>query len=183
MTELATTDAFVEWLHEIPEVSARPHSTAPASDLWRVGYQPSRRRVLQAVAVVGGAIALNALGVLSGRTVRPARAAVGTEHPGCGIYSTDPGYNNDTQPCVGFPYSANYCGSDGWFKNFTNVNESWYPIAICGNDRSTWRNAWRWTYNGGVYRCADGHYRYKLESGSWSGIQTLICSKYLFAAP
>ena len=168
------------WLDAIPTVSER--SDGPGSDLWRLGQQPTRRRVLQAFSVIGGAVALNALGMLSGTTLRRAYATVGTEHPGCGNYSTAAGYNNDTQVCVGYPYSSAYCGSDGWFKHVTTSIEDWYPIAVCGNDPSIWRNAWRWTYSGGVYRCADGNYRYKDGGGNWSYPETYICSKYLYAA-
>lgn len=128
---------------------------------------------------LGGAFALNGLQILSGVRPRPVFAAVGTEYYDCANYGAWPGYNDNTQWCVGAPYSYSYCGGDGWFKyGYFDGGTTYYsPVAACGNGLP-YKNAWRWQHGSYRYRCADGNFWY-FSNGRWWGPLFRICSKWI----
>jgi hypothetical protein len=111
------------------------------------------------VAVLGGAFALNVVGALPPSRIRSAAARVGTEHLNCAGFDGWAGYDNNTKICVGGSYSRSYCGSDGWFRTDGNAYSAYIPVQACGTGSYSKRNAWRWTYSGTPYRCADGYFR------------------------
>jgi hypothetical protein len=143
MTINDTTDAWVS----VPSVLEEPASGAfePSEILTRLrDVTPGRRTVLRSAVGLGGALGLAALGWLPPMRQRAASANVGTEHMSCKPSSYD-------GICTGAPYSKDWCGADGWFKNYHDSVISMGPIKACSS-----RNAWRWPSGGKTYRCADG---------------------------
>ena len=118
--------------------------------------QTSRRTALKGVMTLGGALAFTVLGAV--KMPKAAFAVVGSEWTGdaCAGYSNWSGYNNNTQICVGAPYSSSYCGTDGWFLSYSSASYNTWPVSVCGTGGYSYRNAWRWPYGGRWYRCADG---------------------------
>ena len=115
----------------------------------------SRRGVIHTGLALGGAVALSVLAGLPPMRPRIARAEEGTEHFHCAGYDDWDGYYDDSDPCVGAPYSSSNCGSDKWYKRASGTCFNQYPVVVCG-EGYTARNAWRWTHSGTPYRCADG---------------------------
>jgi hypothetical protein len=122
----------------------------------------SRRGVFRTIGVLGGALALNVVGALPPSRIRSASATAGTEWSNCSNsgYADFSGYKDGTtqRVCVGGSYSSSYCGSDGWFRTDGNSYSYYYPVQMCGAGSITDKNAWRWTYSGTPYRCADGYF-------------------------
>jgi hypothetical protein len=162
------TDLEQAWL-ATPSLTEQP-AGAPEQPVEVPTGRLSRRRILQATAGLGGALALNVLGWLPPARLRSARANVGTEHLTCANYDNWSGYNNNTTICVGAPYSRQYCGADGWFLNYHDTFLSSGPVTICGNGIPA-RNAWRWTFSGTPYRCADG-----IQQVRGGSAQLFICA-------
>ncbi|GLW98868.1 hypothetical protein [Microtetraspora sp. NBRC 16547] len=146
-----TVDVDRYWA-EVPSVEDEPDSGRRRSLTWSM---PSRRTIFKTAGVLGGALALNVLSALPGRN-NSAQAVVGDEYTHCAGYNNWSGYNNDTKICVGGTYSKSYCGGDGWFLRSSGTCWNSYAIKACG-DGYTARNAWRWTFSGTPYRCADGN--------------------------
>lgn len=107
-----------------------------------------RRTLLKTAGALGGGLALNVLSWLPPARGKAAQARVGTEYLDCTIYSY-----SDSITCTGGPYGSGYCGSDGWFLQYSGTCFVSGAIVACNN-----RNAWRWTRsdNHRTYRCADG---------------------------
>ncbi|GAA1521682.1 hypothetical protein GCM10009677_63430 [Sphaerisporangium rubeum] len=149
----------IDYWSDVPsaEDDDTPSSPGPRRAAWP---KVSRRTMFKSVGVLGGALALNVVGALPPARLKGASATVGNEYGNCG----DPGYNNWTgykdgttqTACVGAPYSSGYCGSDGWFRTDGNSYSYYTPVKACGEGSATKKNAWRWTYSGTPYRCADG---------------------------
>jgi hypothetical protein len=118
--------------------------------------KPSRRTMFKSAGALGGALAINILSALPPSKGNTASANVGTEHLSCAGYNNWAGYDNNTKICVGGAYSRSYCGGDGWFLRGSGTCWNSYAISICGTGSYAHRNAWRWTYSGTPYRCADG---------------------------
>jgi hypothetical protein len=169
------------WWEALPSADTPGNDDVPAvlPDPEAPVRRLSRRRFVQSVLVLGGALSLNGLQVLSGIKLRPAGAMVGSEYTDCAGYSNWNGYNNNTLVCVGGAYSYIYCGSDGWFKyGYFDGGYTYYtPITICGNGIPK-RNAWRWPHGPYRYRCADGNFYY-YSSGRWVGPLFKICSQWI----
>ncbi|MFI5915750.1 hypothetical protein [Dactylosporangium sp. NPDC051541] len=137
-----------------PDVTADGSPVAAAPDGGTEGrtmqstLRAHRRTLLKTVGVLGGGFALNVLSWLPPARGRAAQATVGTEYTSCTIYSYD-----DSITCTGGPYGSGYCGSDGWFLQYSGTCFSSGAVSVCNN-----RNAWRWKRadNQKTYRCADG---------------------------
>ena len=128
-------------------------------------YKLPRRSLFKTAGVLGAAMAVTVISSVPEKLVPKALATVGNEWTTlstCGGYS----YSNSLI-CTGAEYSSGYCGSDGWFKHSYGTVNYW-PTKKCGSPA---RNAWRWKYNSGNWRCADGYTSY----GSVSPI-FVICS-------
>lgn len=133
------------------EPTGRPAPTQIASPA------ANRRTLLKAAGVLGGALALNVLSWLPPARVPRAGATVGTEYLNCAGYDLWPGYDNNTAICVGAPYSPGYCGTDGWFLQYSGTCFASGAVLDCGIENGlAAKNAWRWTYQGHSYRCSDG---------------------------
>ena len=121
----------------------------------------ARRSVLTVGLALGGAVALSILRWLPPARFTPVSAAVGTEYSHCAGYDNAPGYHDDSPVqliCFGADYGSHWCGSDGWFLISSGSGYNTYPVVVCGTGayHNYKRNAWRWTYSGDTYRCADG---------------------------
>ena len=162
------------WWADLPDIEAGPRRESDAED-----RRHGRRQFVKGVSILLGGIAFGAFEIISKFRLSIANAATGTEYSHCAGYAMNPNYPDyidNSAPCVGFPYSSFYCGSDGWFKNSGVWGSGYYyrPVLACGEGMSK-RNAWRWTHNGTEYRCADGIFCYRLF-GSWR-CNYKICSK------
>lgn len=117
----------------------------PGSSAGYATFTLPRRSLLRTVTVLGTALAMSVVGAVPKRLVPRAWATVGTQYTDCTIYSYD------GVVCTGAPYARSYCGTDGWFLNFSSATFNSFPITACNN-----RNAWRWSQASTSYRCADG---------------------------
>jgi len=169
---LATTEAF--W-HAVPDVE-RPSATSSPGLSQLPQPAPSRRTALKGTLALGGALAFSVLGAVPTAWLSKAFATVGTEWTGtgCGGYGNWGGYSDNTQVCVGAPYSSSYCGTDGWFLNYSSPSFNSWPVAACGTGGYTARNAWRWAHASRWYRCADGR-----QQVSGASSQFYICRQLL----
>jgi hypothetical protein len=173
MTQSTTDQDF--W-RGVPSVEDEPE---PGVRRWAGFTGPDRPRILmtrrvtlQAMAALGGALALNVLSWLPPMRAPAAHAAVGTEYLHCANFDSWSGYNNNTAVCVGAPYHSAYCGADGWFMQGSGTCWVSTAVAACGTGGLSLRNAWRWTHAGTPYRCADGRI-YTCDGSS----SFRICSK------
>ena len=163
---------------DIPRIDVRPEGDFQPRQVTFQVPPVARRNFLRTIVV--GAMALGVTGLSLIPLGRKASAA-GTEYTDCAGYGNGdwPGYVNNTRRCVGAPYSTTYC-QGGWFKDGCfrapdNYVDCYRPIRICGDDGREPRNAWRWTHNGTLWRCADGEYKCQ-PCGSW---ELRICSANL----
>lgn len=138
-----------------------------------------RRRGFLAVLATGAmTLGMTVLGWIP--LARPARAEEGTEYLTCGGYSDGPG----GPLCVGAPYSADYCGSDGWFaygcfSDGEGGMDCYEPFAGCYAESNEARNAWRWKADSYTYRCADG----RIHHDGAPNPEFVICSAPIAADP
>lgn len=109
-------------------------------------FRLPRRSFLKAVGVLGTTLAVTVVSSIPQRFLPKALATVGSQYTDCNIFSYD------GIVCVGAPYDRSYCGTDGWFLNFTSTSFKSWPITACNN-----RNAWWWFHVNTTYRCADGN--------------------------
>ncbi len=129
----------------------------------------SRRGMIKgSLGALAGAAALSVVDVFA--TDKKVAAVAGDQYPNCAGYDNWSGYNNNSQACVGAPYSLWYCGSDGWFKSGWGGGYYWQAVKACGAGSRTKRNAWLWNHDGSTYRCADG-----TRTTYGSSPQFLIC--------
>ncbi len=154
MTMVKTDEQF--W-REVPSLESEPGEGFEPAPPQPGRFRASRRVTLQAVSTLGGAFALNVLSWLPPFKAPPAQATVGNEYTNCAGYDNWAGYNNNSAVCVGAPYGSGYCGSDGWFLQYSGTCFVSGAVKACGDDGLTARNAWRWTHSSVPYRCADGH--------------------------
>ncbi|MCY4457451.1 MAG: hypothetical protein OXB90_05820 [Acidimicrobiaceae bacterium] len=166
-----TEEVTNEWWSDLPDIETGPRREGDVR-----GRQPGRRQFNKGVAVLIGGIAFGIFETISRFRLNIASAERGTEYFDCAGYANYAGYDDNSAPCVGFPYSSFYCGPDGWFRNSGEWGKGYYyrPVMACG-EGMTKKNAWRWTHNGKQYRCADGIFCYRLF-GSWVCTYK-ICSK------
>ena len=157
-----TPQSVSEFWSSVPTVE-QPNSTAPETLAPIPTSKMSRRIALKGAGVLGGALALNVLGAIPTPWLKPAQAAVGTQHTTCANYSNDAGYDNNTKVCVGASYARSYCGNDGWFLNHSDASFNSWPTKACGPSGDK-RNAWQWTHSGTKYRCADGYQQVRGQS-------------------
>lgn len=109
-------------------------------------FRLPRRSFLKTVGVLGTALAVTVVSSIPERFLPKALATVGSQYTDCNIYS----YDNIV--CVGAPYARSYCGTDGWFLNFSMPSWRSWPVTACNG-----RNAWWWWHVNTTYRCADGY--------------------------
>lgn len=124
---------------------SRPGRDDPVAAEGCATFALPRRSLLRTVGVLGTALAMSVVGAVPKRLVPRAWATVGSQYTDCTIYE----YNGVV--CVGAPYARNFCGTDGWFLNFSSASFNSFPITACNN-----RNAWQWFNVNTTYRCADG---------------------------
>ncbi|MFC6018228.1 hypothetical protein ACFP2T_18715 [Plantactinospora solaniradicis] len=108
-------------------------------------FKLPRRSLLKTVGVLSTALAVTVVSSIPEKLLPKALATVGSQYTDCNIYS----YNDIV--CVGAPYARSYCGTDGWFLNYSSASFNSWPITACNS-----RNAWWWWHVNTTYRCADG---------------------------
>ncbi|MEU8023685.1 hypothetical protein AB0B88_15870 [Micromonospora haikouensis] len=154
MTSLEQQNGF--WddvpLNEADAESARLGGTTLAGRAEYATYRLPRRSVLKAVGVLSTALAVTVISSIPEKFLPKALATVGTQHTDCTTYSYD------GVVCTGASYARSYCGTDGWFLNYSSASFNSWPVTACNG-----RNAWWWYHVNTTYRCADG---YQQTSGS-----------------
>ncbi|MDQ4102317.1 MAG: hypothetical protein M3186_00855 [Actinomycetota bacterium] len=163
---------------DIPLIEA-PGPDAPPRAVQFSGRAPAvrRRGFLRIVGTAATTLGLTVLGWIP--LARPAKAEQGSEHPDCGRYNDGPG----GVICYGAPYSPSYCGRDKWFKDgcFGDWDDEltcYQPRTICRAGGEA-RDAWLWTADNAVYRCADGDVHY---DGA-PNLEQVICNAVLTQQP